>query len=104
MELGELGKEISDSEIKELLRKESYSKQNDFEDETENSNKEDKQRTEDIANRIVDSANKYFLVKVLSPEITKNEKKKRKHKCLRLEGSNFRLGGIAPITRAIPSF
>ena len=25
-------------------------------------------------------------------------------KCLRLEGSNFRLGGIAPITRAIPSF
>ncbi len=26
------------------------------------------------------------------------------HKCLRLEGSNFRLGGIAPITRAVPSF
>ena len=25
-------------------------------------------------------------------------------KCLRLEGSNFRLGGIAPITRAVPSF
>ncbi len=24
--------------------------------------------------------------------------------CLRLEGSNFRLGGIAPITRAVPSF
>ena len=28
----------------------------------------------------------------------------RKIKCLRLEGSNFRLGGIAPITRAVPSF
>ncbi len=28
----------------------------------------------------------------------------RKMKCLRLEGSNFRLGGIAPITRAVPSF
>ena len=27
-----------------------------------------------------------------------------KIKCLRLEGSNFRLGGIAPITRAVPSF
>ncbi len=25
-------------------------------------------------------------------------------KCLRLEGSNFRLGGIAPITRAVPFF
>ena len=25
-------------------------------------------------------------------------------KCLRLEGSKFRLGGIAPITRAVPSF
>ncbi len=31
-------------------------------------------------------------------------KKYLKHKCLRLEGSNFRLGGIAPITRAVPSF
>ena len=28
----------------------------------------------------MDSANKYFLVKVLSPEITKNEEKKREHK------------------------
>lgn len=27
-----------------------------------------------------------------------------KTKCLRLEGSNFRLGGIAPITWAVPSF
>ena len=27
-----------------------------------------------------------------------------KTKCLRLEGSNFRLGGIAPITRAVPFF
>ncbi len=31
-------------------------------------------------------------------------KKTVKIKCLRLEGSNFRLGGIAPITRAVPSF
>ena len=30
--------------------------------------------------------------------------KARNSKCLRLEGSNFRLGGIAPITRAVPSF
>ena len=63
-----------------ILREESYIRQNDFVDETEKSNKEDKQITEDIANRIVDSDNKYFLVKVLSPEITKNEEKKREHK------------------------
>ena len=34
----------------------------------------------------------------------KMAQKARKIKCLRLEGSNFRLGGIAPITRAVPSF
>ena len=78
MELGELGKGIEVSN--NILREESYIRQNDFVDETEKSNKEDKQITEDIANRIVDSANKYFLVKVLSPEITKNEEKKREHK------------------------
>ncbi len=33
-----------------------------------------------------------------------SQKKPSKIKCLRLEGSNFRLGGIAPITRAVPSF
>ncbi len=71
MAQGELKKEISE----ELLRKESYSRQNDFEDETENSKRKEQQITEDIANSIVDSANKYFLVKVLSPEITKNEGK-----------------------------
>ena len=31
-------------------------------------------------------------------------KKRSQVKCLWLEGSNFRLGGIAPITRAVPSF
>ena len=30
--------------------------------------------------------------------------KASKIKCLRLEGSNFRLGGIAPIAWAVPSF
>ena len=35
---------------------------------------------------------------------TNDVKKHLKGKCLRLEGSNFRLGGIAPITRAVPSF
>ena len=34
----------------------------------------------------------------------KMAQKARKIKCLRLEGSNFRLGRIAPITRAVPSF
>ncbi len=37
-------------------------------------------------------------------ERIKIAQKPRKIKCLRLEGSNFRLGGIAPITRAVPSF
>lgn len=36
--------------------------------------------------------------------ITVSEMEQLKTKCLRLEGSNFRLGGIAPITRAVPSF
>ena len=35
---------------------------------------------------------------------SKKMSKASKIKCLRLEGSNFRLGGIAPITRAVPSF
>ncbi len=36
--------------------------------------------------------------------VEENFTKERLAKCLRLEGSNFRLGGIAPITRAVPSF
>lgn len=35
---------------------------------------------------------------------TEKYKKECETKCLRLEGSNFRLGGIAPITWALPSF
>ena len=31
-------------------------------------------------------------------------KKSSKHECLQLEGSNFRLGGIAPISWAVPPF
>lgn len=34
----------------------------------------------DIAERVIDNANNYFLVKILSPEITGNENKKREHK------------------------
>ena len=36
--------------------------------------------------------------------ILKCSEKACKIKCLRLEGSNFRLGGIALITRAVPFF
>ena len=36
--------------------------------------------------------------------VIKPIEKEKLFKCLRLEGSNFRLGGIAPITRAVPSF
>lgn len=38
------------------------------------------ENSEQISEKIIDSANKYFLVKILSPEITNNEEKKRKHK------------------------
>lgn len=72
--------ENSFNNANELLRRESSYRQNDFENETELHNKEDKDLSENIANSIIDSANKYFLVKVLSPEITKNEEKKRQHK------------------------
>ncbi len=72
--------ENSFNNANELLRRESSYRQNDFENETELHNKEDKDLSENIANSIIDSANKYFLVKVLSPEITKNEKRKRRHK------------------------
>ena len=44
-------------------------------------------------------AEKYVLV-----VLRQSSNKSSKFKCLRLEGSNFRLGGIAPITRAVPSF
>lgn len=34
----------------------------------------------DISDKVIDNANKYFLVKILSPEVSKNEEKKRMHK------------------------
>ncbi len=37
-------------------------------------------------------------------KICMDDYEKREYKCLRLEGSNLRLGGIAPITWAVPSF
>lgn len=73
-------KDESKDRIEELLRQESSVKQNDFEGESQNYSSSENTQNEDIANRIIDNANKYFLVKVLSPEITKNEDKKRQHK------------------------
>lgn len=69
--------EVKENEVKEKLRKESFKKQNDFETESDNKNTINK---EDISERVIDDANKYFLVKILSPEITNNELKKREHK------------------------
>ena len=73
-------KDKSKDRIEALLRQESSVKQNDFEGESQNYSYSENTQNEDIANRIIDNANKYFLVKVLSPEITKNEDKKRQHK------------------------
>ena len=44
---------------------------------------------------------KYTCKKI---DLLVSDKNTFKQKCLRLEGSNFRLGGIAPISRAVPSF
>lgn len=64
--------------LKEDLRDESSNKRkNDFE--MENAKEKDLEKS-DIADNIIDSANQYFLLKILSPEITKNEDKKREHK------------------------
>lgn len=48
-------------------------KKNDFE-------RESLKSTSDLSDKVIDDANKYFLVKILSPEITNNEDKRRKHK------------------------
>lgn len=64
--------------LKEDLRDESSNnRKNDFE--MENAKEKDLEKS-DIADNIIDSANQYFLLKILSPEITKNEDKKREHK------------------------
>lgn len=50
-------------------------------------------------------ANAEFMLKVdKALKISLGLYKGNEIKCLRLEGSNFRLGGIAPISRAVPSF
>lgn len=46
----------------------------------ESSEKIDKDKKRDITEQIIDNANSYFLIKILSPEITKNEDRKRQHK------------------------
>lgn len=70
-------KEIN--KINNKFKKESSVKQNDFiiDDSFE---KENSDKKEDISDKVIDDANKYFLIKILSPEITNNELKKREHK------------------------
>lgn len=61
-----------------VFRSESFKGKNDFEEEMENES--GSIDTDSIADKIIDNANQYFLIKILSPEIRKNEDKKRKHK------------------------
>lgn len=64
--------------ITSTLQKELKKKTNDFEIDM---SQEEKQETDEfVMDKIVNDANQYFLVKILSPEITENEKKKRAHK------------------------
>lgn len=46
----------------------------------EKKNKQDSKHKKDLVDEIIDNVNKYFLIKILSPEITNNEEKKRLHK------------------------
>ncbi len=66
--------------INDVLRKESIKGQNDFGEEVESEKTFIEENSEDIADKIIVNANQYFLIKILSPEINKNEDKKRNHK------------------------
>lgn len=69
-----------DDLLSDIFRSESSDRKNDFENESDNDIRIENESSEDITNKIIDNANKYFLVKVLSPQIEKNEAKKREHK------------------------
>ena len=65
-----------DDLLSDIFRSESSDRKNDFENESDNDIRIENESSEDITNKIIDNANKYFLVKVLSPQIEKNEAKK----------------------------
>ena len=69
-----------DDLLSDIFRSESSDRKNDFENESDNDIRIENESSEDITSKIIDNANKYFLVKVLSPQIEKNEAKKREHK------------------------
>lgn len=64
-----------DEQLKTLVESET---RQDFENRSDGLIKTENE--EEYFRRVVDDSNKYFLLKILSPEITKNEDKKRKHK------------------------
>lgn len=57
-------------------------KENNKNDFTKDASKETKENKEnnDLSEKVIDNANKFFLLKILSPEITRNEEKRREHK------------------------
>lgn len=55
-------------------------KQNDFQVENENIKYSDKTENEKSINKLIDNANTYFLIEILSPQLSANESKKREHK------------------------
>lgn len=63
-----------------LLRDESSGKKNDIEEEIQNESEDENIKDEDILEKIINNANQYFLLKILSPQIEHNEDKKRIHK------------------------
>ncbi len=69
---------LLNSQINDIFRIESIKGQNDFEEEIENESIVT--NSDSIANKIIYNANQYFLIKILSPEIKRNEAKKRNHK------------------------
>lgn len=73
-------KKLKSDKAEDLLRDESSGKKNDIEEEIQSESEDETGKSEDMLEKIISNANQYFLLKILSPEIKYNEKKKRKHK------------------------
>lgn len=86
-------KQNTEEVVKRQLHEELLKLQSEVEKTTQQNNiendltQETKQQKSDssVIDKIIQDANQYFLVKILSPEITKNEDKKREHKDILIE-------------------
>lgn len=75
-----LSEEYANYQEKQEKLRELFFKSSDINDFEKSDFEEETQNEELNQQNIIDNANEYVLLKTLSPEITKNEKKKREHK------------------------